>query len=94
MIFIDSLAITCFQILISPIMYAKMVLNSFNIMIIRKNSDGIERYLDPLFSIIVSPFVIIISILVDIISLPNVLLRADSEFEHKYQRSVDELNED
>lgn len=75
-------------------MYTKMVLNSFNIMIISKNQSGIERYLDPLFSIIVSPFVIIISIFVDLISLPNLLLKPDYEFELKYQRSVDELNDD
>jgi len=65
-------------------MYVKMVLNSFHIMIISKQNSGIERYLEPLFSIIVSPFVILISIFVDIISLPSVLLRPDYEFELKY----------
>jgi hypothetical protein len=94
MIVLQTIAITLFQILLFPIMYAKMVLNSFHIMIISKQNKGIERYLEPLFSIIVSPFVIMISIFVDIISLPSVLLRPDFEFELKYQRSVDELNED
>lgn len=94
MIVLQSVAITFFQILLFPVMYVKMVLNSFHIMIISKQNSGIERYLEPLFSIIVSPFVILISIFVDIISLPSVLLRPDYEFELKYQRSVDELNED
>ena len=63
-------------------------------MIISKNQDGIERYMEPFFSIIASPFIIVISILVDFISLPNVLLRPDDEFEEKYQRNMDELNDD
>ena len=76
-------------------MYVKMVLNSFHIMIISQNNQtGIERYLEPFFSIIASPFIICISILVDIVSLPSILLRSESEFEEKYQRNVDELNEE
>ena len=71
-----------------------MVLNSINIMIISKNNSGIERYLEPFFSIIASPFIILISILADILSMPNVLLQPEEEFEEKYQRNVEELNED
>ena len=70
-----------------------MVLNSFNIMINSNNEEGIERYLGPFFSIIASPFIIIISILVDVLSLPNVLLKSEEEFEEKYQRNVDELDD-
>lgn len=94
MIVLQITAITLFQVILSPIMYVKMVLNSFHIMIISKNQTGIERYLDPFFSIIASPFVIGISIFVDLVSLPNVLLLPDFEFEHKYQRNVDELNDE
>lgn len=65
-------------------MYAKLVLNSFYIMYISKNQAGIERYLEPFFSIIAGPFIITISILVDILALPNVLLRPEEEFEEKY----------
>lgn len=86
--------ITFIQILLSPLVYAKMVLNSFHIMIISKNQIGIERYLDPFFSILASPFVISISIFVDLLSLPNVLFQPEFEFEHKYQRNVDELNDE
>lgn len=75
-------------------MYCKMVINSFNIMIISKNQTVIERYLEPFFSIVASPFIIMISIFVDLISLPNILLMPEEEFEEKYQRNVDELNED
>ena len=75
-------------------MYCKMVINSFNIMIISKNQTGIERYMEPFFSIVASPFIIMISIFVDLISLPNILLMPEDEFEEKYQRNIDELNED
>jgi hypothetical protein len=53
-------------------------------MYISKNQAGIERYLEPFFSIIAGPFIITISILVDILALPNVLLRPEEEFEEKY----------
>lgn len=38
MIFLQSGAITLFQIILSPVMYVKMVLNSFHIMIISQNN--------------------------------------------------------
>jgi len=63
-------------------------------MIISKNQTGIERYMEPFFSIVASPFIIMISIFVDLISLPNILLMPEDEFEEKYQRNIDELNED
>jgi len=50
------------------------------------NHTGIERYLEPFFSIIASPFIIVISIFADIISLPSLLFRSELEFEEKYQR--------
>lgn len=37
LIFLLSVSITILQIILSPIMYAKIVLNSFNIMIISRN---------------------------------------------------------
>ena len=94
MIFLQSFAIMIFQLLLSPFMYAKLVLNSFYIMYISKNQAGIERYLEPFFSIIAGPFIITISILVDILALPNVLLRPEEEFEEKYQKNINELNHD
>ena len=78
-----------------PIFYVKIVLNSFHIMlIVSKSEDGIERYLQPFFGIIASPFLIALSILVDLITMPAVLLRPEHEFEEKYQRGGDELSED
>ena len=94
MILLQAFTIMTFQIILSPFMYCKMVINSFNIMIISKNQTVIERYLEPFFSIVASPFIIMISIFVDLISLPNILLMPEEEFEEKYQRNVDELNED
>ena len=40
--------------------------------------------MDPIFGIIASPFIILIAILVDIITLPTILLRESNEFELKY----------
>ena len=75
-------------------MYAKIILNSFNIMITSQNQTGIERYLEPFFSIIAGPFIIILSILTDLITLPTVLLYSEHLFEEKYQKSMDELSDE
>lgn len=77
----------------APLMYIKIVINAFNIMIISKNVTGIERYMEPLFGIIASPLLLLLSILVDIVTLPTVLLREDEDFEEKYQKSVEALND-
>ena len=94
MIIFQSIFIMIFQLIMAPIMYVKIVINSFHIMIISKNDTRIERYMEPLFGIIASPFLITISIAVDIITLPTVLLKEDEEFEEKYQKSIDALNQD
>ena len=93
MIFLQSIAITVFQIILAPVIYAKMILNSFNIMIISKNQKGIERYMEPFLIIMAGPFIIVLTILTDLLSLPSVLLQPEENFEEKYQRNVDELNE-
>ena len=41
-----------------------------------------------------SPFIIFLSILTDLVSLPSVLLQPEHEFEEKYQKNIDELNDD
>lgn len=51
-----------------------MILNSFNIMIISKNQKGIERYMEPFLIIMAGPFIIVLTILTDLLSLPSVLL--------------------
>jgi hypothetical protein len=84
LIFLLSVAITILQFCLTPIMYAKIILNSFNIMITSQNQTGIERYLEPFFSIIAGPFIIILSILTDLITLPTVLLYSEHLFEEKY----------
>ena len=69
----------------APLMYLKIVINQIYIMNSSKNITGIQRYMDPIFGIIASPFIILIAILVDIITLPTILLRECDEFEMKYQ---------
>lgn len=49
--------------------------------------------MEPFFSIVASPFIIVLSILTDLISLPNVLLQAEQEFEEKYQKNMDDLSD-
>jgi ABC-type transport system involved in cytochrome bd biosynthesis fused ATPase/permease subunit len=39
------------------------------------------------------PILIAISILIDLLSLPNLLLKESTGFEHKYQQSADRLND-
>ena len=61
-----------------------MILNSFNIMIISKNQKGIERYMEPFLIIMAGPFIIVLTILTDLLSLPGVLLQPEGDFEEKY----------
>lgn len=44
-------------------------------------------------AIFLSPPVILLSVVIDLLSLPNVLLRASTNFEHKYQLSADRLSD-
>ena len=46
-----------------------------------------------LLAIFLGPVAIMVSILVDLLSLPNTLLKESKNFEHKYQLSTDRLND-
>ena len=77
--------ILLFQIALSPIMYIKIVFNSFHLLSIARQEGGIEKYLKPFYSILAAPFIIILSVFVDLVSIPAVLLQPESEFEQKYK---------
>lgn len=47
-----------------------------------------------LVAVMMGPIIVAISILVDLLSLPNTLLKESKGFEHKYQLSSDRLNDD
>lgn len=89
----------CFVTLImiipaSPILYTKIVANSVFIMVNNKREqykgEGVVRLIT---SILLGPLVIIFSCIVDLISLPNILLKDSRNFERKYQMSTDRLND-
>jgi len=44
-------------------------------------------------AIFLGPIVISFSLVVDLITLPNILLKDSTDFEHKYQLSTDRLND-
>mmetsp|Transcript_624 Transcript_624/g.717 ORF Transcript_624/g.717 Transcript_624/m.717 type:complete len:184 (-) Transcript_624:66-617(-) len=89
-----SVAIFFLQVFLAPFIYAKLILNAINIMLISKQSKGIERYFEPFFILLVGPFIIGLSILADLVSLFTVLLQSEEHFEQKYQSNSDELNDD
>lgn len=77
----------------TPILYVKCMVNSTFILFNNKreefNGQNIAQFSLALFS---NPLVIIVSLAVDMISLPNLLMREEKCFESKYQQSLDTLN--
>ena len=47
-----------------------------------------------MITVFAGPFIIIISLLIDLLSLPNILFYSSRSFEHKYQLSSDKLSLD
>lgn len=83
-----------FVVPIIPFLYFKLVVNAIYIMIYNKRQDfrG-QNIIMFLAGLIFGPVAIAISIIVDLLSLPNTLLKESSGFEHKYQLSSDRLND-
>jgi len=46
-----------------------------------------------LISIFFGPFISILSVVIDMISVPSLLLKGNANFEHKYQGSADKMND-
>ena len=69
-----------------PFMYIKIVINSFYIALTntREKYRG-ENLVQLLNSIFLGPLIIIVSLLVDFIMLPAILLQDEETFELKYQ---------
>jgi hypothetical protein len=80
---------------LTPILFFKIIVNSVYILMTNKREKykG-ENVVQFILSLVVSPIVIPISILVDVLSLPTVLLKESKTFEHKYQQSENLLNAD
>ena len=78
-----------------PIMYLKCMFNAIYIMFNNKR----EQYrgqngLKLIVTIFFNPFVIILSLLVDLLSLTNLLLKDERNFEFKYQQAMEVLDDD
>ena len=69
----------------SPILIFKVYTNAFFIFATNKREafKG-ENFIQLIMAVFLGPFIISLSIIIDLISLPNVLLKSSSKFEHKY----------
>lgn len=78
---------------IVPILYAKSVINAGYIMVNNKRQEykgqNITQFL---LTLLLCPLIILLSLIVDLISLPSLLFRDEKTFEFKYQQSLDVLN--
>jgi len=88
-----SMAIV-FSVPTMPILYIKSLTNAFYIAFNNKRPKykG-ENVVQLLITIFFGPVIIVISFLIDIISLPSVLLADSRDFEHKYQLSQYRLSD-
>ena len=83
-----------FVVPVSPILYCKVAANAIFIAMNNKRQDYRGQNIVMLiFSVVVGPIAITVSILIDLLSLPNTLLKESKGFEHKYQLSSDRLND-
>lgn len=78
----------------TPILYIKSISNAIYIALSNQTQDykG-QNVIKLVFSILLGPIVIALSLVVDLITLPNILLKDSTDFEHKYQLSTDRLND-
>ena len=78
----------------APVLVIKIYANSLYIFATntRENYKG-ENIVQLILTIFFGPILVVLSIFVDLISLPNVLLKDSKGFEHKYQLSADRLND-
>jgi len=78
----------------APILIFKIYTNSVYILLTnkRENYKG-ENIVQFLMTIILGPILMVLSIIIDLLSLPNVLLKEGTNFEHKYQLSQDRLTD-
>ena len=74
-----------FIIPIIPILYMKVIVNAVFIASNNKRQEykG-QNVFQLIFSTLLSPFFILFSILIDLLSLPNTLMKDSKDFEHKY----------
>jgi len=77
-----------------PLLYFKILVNASYVSFNSQREDYKYQNLSTLFiSIFFGPIICIASIIIDMISVPGMLLRGNKNFEHKYQGSSDRMNE-
>lgn len=80
------------SVFLLPVLYVKTIANQIYIFFNNKREDyrG-QNAVNLVLSIFLNPLIIYISILIDLISLPTLLLKDSRYFEYKYQTHLDEL---
>lgn len=93
MMVLYSLAAILAIVLLIPVLVIKVISNSVYILIKNKRQkyQG-ENCLQFLMALFLSPLIIPVSIVVDLISMPNILFKDADSFEHKYQLTDNPLN--
>lgn len=72
MVLLYCVALTIFQLALFPIMLVKLILNTFHIMINSQKQSFFDKYIYPFYILLVSPFGILLSIIVDFVTLPKI----------------------
>lgn len=77
-----------------PVLYCKIMVNSVYILFNRTNQEyrG-ENIVQFLLSLVVGPLIICLSIIVDFLTIPGILLKDSKNFERKYQLNSDRFND-
>ena len=78
----------------TPVIYIKSISNAIFIALSNQPQEyqG-QNVVKAIVAILLGPILIALSLIVDLISLPNILLKDSTDFEHKYQLSTDRLND-
>jgi len=78
---------------IIPMLYMKLIMNAIFIFFNNKRQDYKGQHLiNALFTTTLSPVILMISLVVDLLSLPSLLLVDEKSFEFKYQTSLEILS--
>lgn len=74
-------------------LYMKLIMNAIFIFFNNKRQDYKGQHLiNALFTTTLSPVILMISLVVDLLSLPSLLLVDEKSFEFKYQTSLEILS--
>ena len=76
-----------------PLLYIKIIANAIYILVNNKREEFKGESIIKLFaSIFFGPLVIVGALLIDVLALPNLLLKDEKTFEFKYQQMLDHMS--